>query len=514
MQPDLEKDRVSPSVRSLAPSSDDTDHANPPPPQSPGYRTTLRSRYQRWARCIKGLENRGIEPIPLDERVKPDTKHIFHMFLMWFSMGMALNNIVVGSIGTLVMHLSFTDAALCAVFGNLLGGLAIGYMSTWGPRSGNRTLIVARYFMGYYPSKICCVLNVLTNLGYGMVNAMVGGQLLSKISGGSVSVVVGIVIVSLASFVMATFGMSIFQYYERYAWFPQFIVLCVLTGSAGPQFDLHTVSSGTATEVNTKRAAFFSLCLSVALAWVPLAADYYVYFPPDISRWRTWTVTTVGGSLSMCVTLLLGAGLGSGVAHTARWAELYDGTPGSLLMAGYERLGAFGKLCAVVNVVTVVSNNAPGSYSMAMNFQMLGDMWRKIPRPVFTVFTTVVYMACAIGGRNFLYDIFKNFLPLIGYWVVIWFTISVLEDLIFHRCKHYDWGAWNDRQKLPVGIASTAAFLIGWAGAIVGMNQVYYTGPVAQLVGDSCDLGIWLGIGFTGVVFPPLRLLELKIVGR
>lgn len=76
--------------------------------------------------------------------------------------------------------------------------------------------IVARYFMGYYPSKICCVLNVLTNLGYGMVNAMVGGQLLSKISGGSVSVVVGIVIVSLASFVMATFGMSIFQYYERY----------------------------------------------------------------------------------------------------------------------------------------------------------------------------------------------------------------------------------------------------------------------------------------------------------
>lgn len=45
-------------------------------------------------------------------------------------------------------------------------------------------------------------------------------------------------------------------------------------------------------------------------------------------------------------------------------------------------------------------------------------------------------------------------------------------------------------------------------------NQVYYTGPVAQLVGDSCDLGIWLGIGFTGVVFPPLRLLELKIVGR
>ncbi|KAL4894007.1 permease for cytosine/purines, uracil, thiamine, allantoin-domain-containing protein [Aspergillus ambiguus] len=462
----------------------------------------------------RGLETRGIEPIPLSERVKPNARQFFHMFMMWFSMGMALNNIVVGSIGTLVMHLSFLDAALCAIFGNLLGGVAIGYMSTWGPRSGNRTLIVARFFMGYYPSKICCVLNVLTNLGYGMINAMVGGQLLSKISGGTVSVVVGIVIVSAASFAMATFGMSIFQYYERYAWFPQFIVLCILTGSAGPYFDFSAESIGSAREVNTKRAAFFSLCLSVALAWVPLAADYYVYLPPETSRWRTWTMTMIGGSLSMCVTLLLGAGLGTGVANTASWAALYDGTPGSLLMAGYERLGAFGKACAVVNVVAVVSNNAPGSYSMAMNFQMLGDMWRRIPRPAFTVFTTAVYMSCAIGGRHFLYEIFKNFLPLIGYWVVIWFTVSVQEDLIFKRCKRYDWDAWNDRHKLPVGIASTAAFLIGWAGAIVGMNQIYYTGPVAQLVGESCDLGIWLGMGFTGVVFPPLRILELKVVGR
>lgn len=70
--------------------------------------------------------------------------------------------------------------------------------------------------MGYYPNKVCCSLNVLTNLGYGMINAMVGGQILSKLSGGSVSVVVGIIIVALASWAMATFGMRIFQIYERY----------------------------------------------------------------------------------------------------------------------------------------------------------------------------------------------------------------------------------------------------------------------------------------------------------
>jgi purine-cytosine permease-like protein len=74
---------------------------------------------------------------------------------------------------------------------------------------------VTRYFMGYYPAMVCVVLNVLVNLTYGMLNSVVGGQILSKVSGGNVSVIVGIIVVSLASFTMATFGMRLFQFYER-----------------------------------------------------------------------------------------------------------------------------------------------------------------------------------------------------------------------------------------------------------------------------------------------------------
>lgn len=69
--------------------------------------------------------------------------------------------------------------------------------------------------MGYYPSKICVLLNILTNLGYSMLNCVVGGQLLSKVSGESVSVVFGIVIVAITSLILATFGIRLFQFYER-----------------------------------------------------------------------------------------------------------------------------------------------------------------------------------------------------------------------------------------------------------------------------------------------------------
>lgn len=180
-------------------------------------------------------------------------------------------------------------------------------------------------------------------------------------------------------------------------------------------------------------------------------------------------MTTIGVGLSMVITLVLGAGLGTGVAHNPTWSAIYDGTPGSLLVAGYDRLGVFGKFCIFINVLTIVSNNAPGSYSMAMNFQMLGDFWCRVPRPVFTVVTTAIYTACAIGGRDSLYEIFKSLVPMMGYWIIIWFTIVVEEVLLFNKGREYDWSAWNNPQKLPVGYAATAAFLIGWAGAVVGM---------------------------------------------
>jgi purine-cytosine permease-like protein len=261
------------------------------------------------------------------------------------------------------------------------------------------------------------------------------------------------------------------------------MVLCVMLGSAGPHFDftVHTpVSQG---RLNAKRVTFFSLALSVALAWAPLAADYYVYYPPHVKRWRTFTVTVLGSAQAMIITLLLGIGLGTMMASSPTYLTKYGSTPGGLLMAAYDALGGFGKFCAVINVLALVANNTPGAYSMGMNFQMLGGIFWRVPRPIFTTLATVVYTACAMGGRNSLYEVFKGFLPLIGYWVMIWLVIVIEEDVFFRRLKGYDWSAWNSPQRLPVGIAAGVSFVVGWAGAIIGM--VSYTHPCScGLIGD------------------------------
>lgn len=69
--------------------------------------------------------------------------------------------------------------------------------------------------MGYWPAKIACFLNIVIMVGYGTIDCIVGGQILSAVSGGTMSIVVGIVIVALVSWVVAVFGIKIFHIYER-----------------------------------------------------------------------------------------------------------------------------------------------------------------------------------------------------------------------------------------------------------------------------------------------------------
>ena len=101
-----------------------------------------------------------------------------------------------------------------------------------------------------------------------------------------------------------------------------------------------------------------------------------------------------------------------------------------------------------------------------------------------------------------------------GYWITIFVTI-VLEEHIFRWNIGFDWTAWEDQNRLPIGYAALTAFLVGWVGCILSMYQVYYTGPIAKMVGDSGgDLGIWVGCSFALVTYPPLRLVEMRVLGR
>lgn len=131
-----------------------------------------------------------------------------------------------------------------------------------------------------------------------------------------------------------------------------------------------------------------------------------------------------------------------------------------------------------------VANNIPGIYSSALAWQLLGRRWERVPRAAWSFFGVVICTVCAVAGRNSLYDIFSNFLSIMGYWVGMWVTIQALDELLFRRrgmpVAGYAWADWNSPEKLPLGLAALGAFLIGWAGAALSMHQVWWVGPIAE----------------------------------
>ena len=201
----------------------------------------------------------------------------------------------------------------------------------------------------------------------------------------------------------------------------------------------------------------------------------------------------------------IGIGLGSGLANNPTWgAGFGTGGVGGLITAAYAPLGRFGDFCAVVLGLGVAANMIPGNYSAAFCIQLLAPQTQSIPRVFWNSLATIVYIVCAIAGRNQLLTIFLNFLPLIGYWTIIWITITLEEQLLFRRKRGYNWSDWDQPKKLPIDIAAFLSFLVGWAGAILCMSQAYYVGPIAKMV--PADMGLPISAAWAAVVYPGLRV--------
>ncbi|KAK5728663.1 Vitamin B6 transporter [Elasticomyces elasticus] len=294
------------------------------------------------------------------------------------------------------------------------------------------------------------------------------------------TVAVGVVIVALVECVIASFGLKVFQRYERCAWLPQLIVL---------------------------------LQLYVPNAWAAAASDSYVYHPSNTPRWKAFALTLGGLCLSFWFVNLLGIGLGCQVAALPAWSDAYNISSGALIFAGFALLGGFGKFCSVVVALGVTANCVPGTYSAAIDCQIMGRWGQRLPRWVWVVVLCAVQLVCGVAERNQLFIIFTNVLALMGYWVMPMICIVIEEHLLVRRGVEQDWTAWNDKSNWPIAIAALIAFLLGWIGAILDMYEVWYVGPLANASGGA-DVGMRFGRLFVLVSFPPLRRLELGKSGR
>lgn len=497
-----------------------------------------------------GVEARGIERIPPFERSTNKTKQFITVVGLWLSACGGLSSMSSFFLGPLLFGLGLKKTLITGLLGQFIGCFIAAYCSLMGPRSGCRQMVSARFLFGWWFVKLVCVVSMVGVVGWSVVNCVVGGQILSAMSDGSIPLVVAIVIIAIISLVISVGGIKHLLRVEAFLSLPVNFAFLMLYVVASKKFDYLSFTDSPlddAATINGNAYSFVSLCYSITSTWGSIASDYYILFPEDTPDLQIFSLTFFGILIPTTFVGVVAILIGNVAMNYEPWGNAYDSLGmGGLLNEAFKPWGAGGKFLLCLIFLSLISNNILNTYSAAFGVQLIAVPLARIPRWIWAIIITAVYLVCAIVGRYEFATILGNFLPMVGYWISMYFIILLEENNIFRtdtfvhlytkekeamdekitatlskfagvsRKSHYNFAIWNNYDRLTHGFAATASFVIGATGAAVGMAQVYWVGPIAREVGGEYggDIAMWLCMGFSGLVYPPLRYFELKRYGR
>jgi NCS1 nucleoside transporter family len=544
-----------------------------------------------------GVESKGIHRYLPNERY-PENSWLPYISTLglWISGCGGLTSMSSFFLGPLIFSLGYKDTLLYGLLGSIIGCFIAAYCSTMGPRSGLRQMCSARYLFGPWMVRIVSLITIIGFLGWSVTNSVLGGEILKYLSNGKLSLSVGIIIVSIVSLIVALFGIEYVLKFEGIIGICFIIVVFLLYFIGDNEYpkytNLQTIAPNELTKIGN-RISFFTLSYSVTATWGGCAADYYIVFPESISQTKLFIFTFFGISIPTTFGAVIGMLLGNAAVGNELWFETYENESlGGLLNIIFDRWGNFGKFLLVILWLSLITNNIINNYSSALAFQLLDDLvYRYLSRWFIVIIIFAITLVCSLVGKDHFSTILSNFLPMLGYWISIYFTLLLEENLIFRSTKliklfkkelyeeanfkqeidnnnqisifddscsinenkdqiknceiegstffssnfsnesinskdsslkvppfstvncipYYNFEAWNDNYILTNGFAATFGFFCGVAGAVIGMNQVYFKGPICKLVGDyGADLGTFLAIGFTAISYPLIRYFELR----
>lgn len=331
--------------------------------------------------------------------------------------------------------------------------------------------------------------------------------------------------IALSTLVITTFGYRIVHAYEKFSWIPVFAIFLIVAGLFGRsgRFDGRLAPLAAATPADEAGAVlgFAASVFGFSAGWASLASDYTVYQPADRPRSVIFAWTFGGLLLPLCFCELLGAAVMTASASDAALADAYSQSHvgGVLAYILVPALGRFGQFCMVVLALSIIANNCPNIYSVSLTLQVVTAAARspRFPRFVWTVVATCIYIAISIPGYDNFETWLENFMVIIGYWLAVYEGVALTEHFVFRRgFGGYNPEDYNEPDRLPPGYAGLASFICGSLGAVVGMNQAWFAGPVGKLAGGAAggDVGFELAFSFSSLSYVLLRAVEKKRFGR
>jgi NCS1 family nucleobase:cation symporter-1 len=430
------------------------------------------------------VEQRGIEPVPAqDRRGKPNT-----LTTLWLGANIEFATLVTGVLATSVFGLSFWQAFLGILIGNLLGALLLGALSVSGPAYGVPQLVQSRGAFGFLGNLFPSALNFIAGCSWFAVNTVLGVFALEQLL--SVSFGLGLAMMVVFQILIAVVGHHLIHTVERVL-FAFLLVVFVIVSFYG------FGHGHTATHFSAKTAgplgfsgAFIltvSISFSYVLGWIPYASDYTRYLPANTSKNRIFHSVFWSMLISGVWLEALGAAFGN--------TKIGLSTPTQLV--GGLLPHALGEVTLVAVVLGTITANVLNIYSGALSSLVLGiPLKRWMAALVVGAIGTIVSW---IAGQHNYWTHYENFLFFLGYWVAPWTAIVAIDLLIVRRRQALTSDALFDR-RFHWG-RGFAAWVISIICSLPFMNQTIYHGYIANRHPGLGDVTYYVSFVVAAVVY-------------
>jgi NCS1 nucleoside transporter family len=434
---------------------------------------------------IAVVEPGGVEFIPAGDRHGTPLQLLW----TWTSPNLEFATVFVGILGVGVFGLSFWQAALALLIGNVLGSISHGVLSARGPKHGVPQMVLGRTGFGFFGNALPAGLNAITaGIGWFAVNSVSGTLALSALTG--MPKVLSLLIVVLVQVVVAFFGHNLVQAFEKYALVFLGVVFAVtsvlLLAKTHPGVHPAPIPGGF---VLTVGAAF-----GYAAGWNPYATDYTRYLPANADR-RAVGFWAAFGVFASCMVLEL-----VGAASITAGGQVSENP--TVTFTG-QLPGWIGDLTLLAITLGAISANVLNIYSGAMSFLTVGiRLPLALRRALVAAVFGVIGFLLAWSGLHDEGAKYTNFLLIIAYWIGPWLGV-MFTDQYLRRGQRIDqllYAKWYQNWAGPI------AMLVGIGVSVpLFSNQSYYTGVIAKHIPALGDITFLVGFVLSVVVYAALR---------
>jgi nucleobase:cation symporter-1, NCS1 family len=452
--------------------------------------------------AVTQIEHRGIEHVPLTSRWGGPSS----LFWMWAGAVWNVEFVVYGGLAVVVFGLSFAQAVVIILIGNLFYVLT-GLASLQGPRAGTTAFAISRASFGPNGNRMPSFFNWVTQVGFeieGIALIVLAAIALTAKAGFSAGVAAKVIFIILAVAIQAVLPLLGHAAVLRVLkWLSGpfvvlFVVMAILTTS---KVKLHAVPHGAGWG---SLFVFLALVISAGgLGWTENANDYSRYLPPDANSRGIVVAVALGGAIPSALLEILGAAVATGVPAATSITGLTASFPGWFVWP-----------YLIFAIFQLFAINTIDLYSSGVTLQSLIPKLHRLHCVAIDTVVCGALAAYAVFSSKFT-SLLADFLLFIIVWLGPWCAIYLIDAWL--RRNRYDNAALlnekpGGRYYRNGGVFWPAiiAQVVGMVAAALWLNAYSpYVSPLSSRV-DGSDFSVFMGLFFGGVTYFLLASRKVK----